>query len=143
VIADVSDLDSSPRAGVVLFDGVCNLCNGYVRFVVRRDPRRRFRFASLQSTFGASALLRHGLPADYLGSILLLEDGVLFAKSDAVLRIVRRLRWPWPAIGILVVVPRALRDLVYDWVARNRYRWFGKRESCMLPSADDAARFLS
>jgi len=128
---------------VVLFDGVCNLCNGWVRFVVRRDPHRRFRFASLQSTFGADALRRHGLPADYLGSILLLEKQVLFTKSDAVLRIVRGLRWPWPLGIVLFVIPRGLRDVVYDWVASNRYRWFGKRESCMLPSPEDAGRFLS
>jgi predicted DCC family thiol-disulfide oxidoreductase YuxK len=128
---------------VVLFDGVCNLCNGWVRFVMRRDPRRNFRFASLQSAFGAEVLRRHGLPADYLGSILLLADGVLFAKSDAVLRIAGQLRWPWPVLSVFVLVPRVVRDVVYDWVARNRYRWFGKRESCMLPSADDAARFLS
>jgi predicted DCC family thiol-disulfide oxidoreductase YuxK len=128
---------------VVLFDGVCNLCNGWVRFVMRRDPRRRFRFASLQSTFGAESLRRHGLPDDYLGSILLLADGVLYARSDAVLRIAGQLRWPWPVLCVFVVVPRVVRDIVYDWVARNRYRWFGKRESCLLPNAQDAARFLS
>ena len=131
-----------PTGDVVLFDGVCNLCNGWVRFVVRRDPGLRFRFASLQSVFGAELLRRHGLPADYLGSILLLEDGALFSKSDAVLRIARRLRWPWPVVSVLGVVPRAMRDVVYDWVARNRYRWFGKRETCMLPSPQDARRFL-
>lgn len=136
-------VQSTSANSVVLFDGVCNLCNGWVRFVVRRDPHQCFHFASLQSTFGMNALRRHGLPADYLGSILLLEDGVLFTKSDAVLRIVRRLRWPWPAASALVIVPRALRDVIYQCVARNRYRWFGKREACMLPSPEDAARFLS
>lgn len=128
---------------VVLFDGVCNLCNGWVGFVVRRDPHMRFRFASLQSDFGAGVMARHGLPPDYLGSILLLENGELFVKSDAVLRIVRGLRPPWPLLGMLMVVPRAIRDVVYDWVARNRYRWFGKREACMLPSPENAGRFLS
>jgi predicted DCC family thiol-disulfide oxidoreductase YuxK len=136
-----SPVDSSGH--VVLFDGVCNLCNGWVRFVVRRDRRRRFCFASLQSTFGAEVLRRHGLPNDYLGSILFLENGVLFAKSDAVLRIARGLRWPWPLLSIFLVVPRSVRDVVYDWVARNRYRWFGKRETCMLPSTEDAGRFLT
>lgn len=128
---------------VVLFDGVCNLCNGWVRFVLRRDPRRCFQFASLQSPFGAEVLQQHGLPSDYLGSILLLEAGVLFSKSDAVLRIARSLSWPWPLLSVFVAVPRRLRDVIYDWVARNRYRWFGKREVCMLPSPEEAGRFLS
>jgi predicted DCC family thiol-disulfide oxidoreductase YuxK len=132
-----------PGTCVVLFDGVCNLCNGWVRFVLHRDPHMRFRIASLQSKFGADVLQRHGLSVDYLGSILLLEDGELFAKSDAVLRILRKLRWPWPLLSGFVVVPRGVRDLVYDWVAGNRYRWFGKRDACMLPRPEDAARFLS
>jgi predicted DCC family thiol-disulfide oxidoreductase YuxK len=132
-----------PAQNVVLFDGVCNLCNGWVRFVIARDPRARFRFASLQSSFGVEVLRRHCLAPDFLGSILLLERGVLFAKSDAVLRIAGGLRWPWPLLAVFRLVPRALRDVVYDWVARNRYRWFGKRESCPLPSPQHTARFLS
>jgi predicted DCC family thiol-disulfide oxidoreductase YuxK len=134
---------NQPSRKVVLFDGVCNLCSGWVGFVLRRDPQRRFHFAALQSAFGADLLRRHELPADYLGSILLLDGSTLYAKSDAVLRIARRLRWPWPLLGIFSIVPRGLRDVFYDWVARNRYRWFGKRDTCMVPRADDAARFLS
>lgn len=136
--------NANPAAqNVVLFDGVCNLCNGWVRFVIARDPRARFRFASLQSPFGSDVLCRHGFASDFLGSILLLEGDVLFAKSDAVLRIAGGLRWPWPLLSVFRLVPRAVRDVVYDWVARNRYRWFGKRDSCPLPSRQDAARFLS
>jgi len=129
--------------GVVLFDGVCNLCNGWVRFVLPRDRQQRFRFASLQSSFGADVLKGQGLPADYLGSILLLEGDVLYAKSDAVLRIIKRLRWPWPLLNALSIIPRGFRDMIYDWVARNRYRWFGKQDACMLPRPEHATRFLS
>ena len=134
----------SPTDGraVVLFDGVCNLCNRSVRFVVRRDPAMCFRFASLQSAFAAEVLRGSGLPDGYLGSIVLLEDGVLYTKSDAMLRIARGLRAPWPLAGALGVIPRTLRDMVYDWVARNRYRWFGKREACLVPSGEDAIRFI-
>ena len=137
-------MTSSPDGKpVVLFDGVCNLCNGWVKFVVRRDPAGRFRFASLQSPFAAEALGGRGFPHDFLGSIVLLENGVVHTKSDAVLRVARGLSAPWPLATVFWVVPRAVRDVVYDWIARNRYRWFGKRDACMLPGPDDAARFLS
>ena len=137
-------MTSSPDGKpVVLFDGVCNLCNGWVKFVVRRDPVGRFRFASLQSPFAAEALGGRGFPRDFLGSIVLLEDGVVYTKSDAVLRVARGLRAPWPLFALLRLVPRTVRDVAYDWIARNRYRWFGKRDACMLPSPQDAARFIA
>ena len=84
-----------------------------------------------------------GFPMATSNPSLLLDGGTLYSKSDAVLRIARGLRAPWPLIGVLAIVPRALRDVVYDWVARNRYHWFGKRETCLLPSGEDALRFLS
>jgi predicted DCC family thiol-disulfide oxidoreductase YuxK len=130
------------EGAVVLFDGVCNLCNGWVRFVIQRDTARRFRFASLQSAFAHGTLGEHGFPRDYLGSMFLFEDGVLYAKSDAFLRIARHLGGAWPFIAVFAVVPRTLRDAIYDWVARNRYRWFGRSESCMVPRKEDAVRFL-
>jgi predicted DCC family thiol-disulfide oxidoreductase YuxK len=136
-------MQPAPKDGaVVLFDGVCNLCNGWVRFLLRRDAAYRFRFASLQSAFAAEMLRSHGFPSGYLGSMFLLEDDVLYAKSDAALRIARRLGGTWRVVALLGVVPRPLRDVIYDWVARNRYRWFGKSEACMLPRKEDALRFL-
>jgi len=126
----------------VLFDGVCNLCNRTVDFVIERDPREYFRFAALQSE-PAQPLLRHcSLPPSSLDNIVLVEDGHCYAGSTAALRIVRRLRAPWPLLYGLVVVPRPLRDTVYFWIARNRYRWFGKREHCRMPTPDIARRFL-
>ena len=128
---------------IVLFDGVCNLCNGAVDFIIDRDPQARFRFAALQSEAARPLLERCGLPAEFLGNIVLVEDGACYLRSTAALRIARRLATPWPLLYALVLVPRPLRDALYDWLARNRYRWFGKRESCRMPPPELEARFLS
>lgn len=125
---------------VVLFDGVCNLCTGSVKFIIRRDPRGRFRFAALQSDAAARLLGGEGARPD---SIALVESGRVYWKSAAALRIARRLGALWPVLYVFVVVPRPVRDWVYDCVARNRYRWFGKQDSCMVPTAELRARFLS
>jgi predicted DCC family thiol-disulfide oxidoreductase YuxK len=123
---------------VVLFDGVCNLCNGIVRFIVARDPAGHFHFASLQSD-AARRLLKDSPPVE---TIVLLEEGKSYLKSAAVLRIARGLRFPWPVLYAFIVIPGAFRDLVYDWVARHRYRWFGRQETCLLPSPELRKRFL-
>jgi predicted DCC family thiol-disulfide oxidoreductase YuxK len=122
----------------VLFDGVCNLCNGIVRFIVAHDPHARFRFASLQSD-AARRLLGDCGPVE---SIVLLESGKAYTKSTAALRIARGLRFPWPLLRVFMAFPRPIRDAMYDWVARHRYRWFGKRESCMVPSPEIRKRFV-
>ncbi len=127
---------------VILFDGVCTLCNGAVRFVIERDPADAFRFASLQSEFAQPLLAQAGLPPGYLDGLVLVEDGRTYAKSDAVLRIARRLDRPWQAAWALRFVPRPLRDAVYDVVARHRYRVFGKEDSCPLPTPAMRARLL-
>ena len=132
----------SAELTVVLFDGVCNLCNGAVQFLLRRDRQRRLRFASLQSMAGQALLRRHGLAADSLESIVVLEGGRARRQSDAVLLLARRLPWPWPLLAVFAVCPRPLRDALYSFVARHRYRWFGRRESCMLPTPETADRFL-
>jgi predicted DCC family thiol-disulfide oxidoreductase YuxK len=123
---------------IVLFDGVCNLCNGFVQFILPRDPAGRFRFASLQSD-SARRLLKGDAPVE---TVVLIEEGKTFVKSTAALRIARRLQFPWPAVYAFIVVPRGLRDILYDWVARHRYRWFGKRDACMLPTPQWRGRFL-
>jgi predicted DCC family thiol-disulfide oxidoreductase YuxK len=119
-----------PDRALVLFDGVCNLCNGVVRFIIARDPAGRFRFAPL--TLEASQ------PAE---SLVLVEAGKTYTRSAAVLRIARGLRFPWPLLAAFLLAPRPLRDLLYDFVARRRYRWFGKRDTCMAPTPDIRARF--
>ena len=134
-------------APVILYDGVCGLCNRLNRFVLARDPTGRFRFASLQSALAADILGRHGhdprdLDTLYLVLALGRPDERLLRKSDAVLWIVRALGGAWRASGVLRLVPRAIRDLVYDLVARTRYRLFGRFDACPLPDPRHRARFL-
>lgn len=127
---------------ILLFDGVCNLCNASVQFILKRDPKGVFRFASLQSPTGQALLKFAGLPTGEINTVVLFENGKPYLRSDAGLRIARRLPGLWPLLYGLMVIPRALRHWVYDWIARNRYRWFGKEESCMLPAPEWKARFI-
>ena len=125
----------------ILFDGVCNLCNGFVQFVIARDPAAQFRFGAL-TTPAAQDLLRAAGVTNAPNSIVLLEDDGVYFQSDAALRIVRRLTFPWPLAYGLVVVPRFVRDWVYDIIAARRYKWFGRRDACMVPTPDLKQRFL-
>jgi predicted DCC family thiol-disulfide oxidoreductase YuxK len=129
---------------VIVFDGVCNLCNASVDFVLKRDRREQFLFASNQSEAGRELLQGRGVaPPDDAPSVYLVEeDGRVSTRSTAALRIARRLRFPWWMAYAFIVAPRPLRDAVYDFIARNRYRWFGKSDTCRLPTAQERARFL-
>lgn len=133
--------EPAPEPSVILFDGVCNLCDRSVRLIFRNDPAGRFRFAALQSEAGAALVARHGI-APELYSIVLIEDGRAYDRSTAALRIARRLRFPFPLLWAGMVLPRALRDLVYDAIARNRYRIWGTHEYCDLPPAGLRERFV-
>ena len=126
---------------LILFDGVCNLCNGFVRFVIERDPDARFRFAALQSAAAHRALAGHSL-SDAPDSVVLVEQGRVFTGSTAGLRIVGALPFPWRLAAALLAIPRPLRDWMYRFVARRRYLWFGKREHCMVPTPALRSRFL-
>ncbi|WP_143192193.1 thiol-disulfide oxidoreductase DCC family protein [Paenibacillus helianthi] len=127
---------------VVLIDGVCHLCQGMVRFIIPRDPKGRFLFAPLQSEVSHQLLRDSGLVPGQLSTVVLIEDGVFYTESAAVLRIARRLRFPWPAAYLLIVVPRPLRSALYRFVARNRYRWFGRDDQCLVPTPEIRQRFL-
>ena len=127
---------------VLLFDGLCNLCNGTVCFFIRRDLHKRLRFAPLQSETGQRILKENGLSQDHLSSIVFVEEGSSYINSSAVLRACGHLRFTWPATKVFLLVPNPFRDLTYKWVARNRYRWFGKKDECPLPATADADRFL-
>jgi predicted DCC family thiol-disulfide oxidoreductase YuxK len=128
---------------LVLFDGVCNLCSGFVAFYIPRDREGQLRFAAMQSETGQALLRRLGLPLTEFESFLYLEAGQVYGRSDGFLRLVRRLRWPWPWLAIARLVPRPVRDWLYDRIARNRYRLFGRRDQCMMPRSDIADRFLA
>jgi len=128
---------------LVLFDGVCHLCGGFVAFCIRHDPQKRLRFGAMQSE-GAQALLRrHGLALTDFQSFVLIEDDIVHQRSDGFLRVVRRLRRPWSWLALLRGVPRPLRDWAYDLIARNRFRLFGRRSTCMTPSPELADRFVA
>lgn len=127
---------------LILYDGVCRLCTGTVLFVIRRDRRRRFRFASMQSAVGQQLLRSFGLPSDELKTFVLVEAGGHFTKSTAALRVAAGLGGLWPAVSLLRVIPRPIRDGAYDWVARNRYRWFGRLKQCLVPVPDVRDRFV-
>jgi len=125
----------------VLFDGVCNLCNASINFVIDRDAEAVFRFAPLQSDVGRALVAECGLVDE--DSIVLVEDGRCYVRSDAALRIARRLDGAWRLLGVLRIVPRPLRDAAYRVIARYRYRWFGKQDACRLPTPDLRVRFLA
>ena len=127
---------------VLLFDGVCNFCNGIVRFIIERDPHARIKFAPLQSDVAATLLARHTDRANLPDTVVLVEDGQFYVRSTAALRVARHLRFPWSLARMFMVVPRPVRDWVYDWIARHRYGWFGKRDTCMVPTPDVSSRFL-
>jgi len=126
----------------VLFDGACHFCDGTVSFIIDHDPQANFRFAALQSP-AARRLLERCLPsARGCDSLVLVEREKCYTRSTAALRIARRLRSPWFLLYGLIIVPRPIRDALYDWLARNRYRWFGKRDECLVPDAAVQQRFL-
>lgn len=129
-------------APVILFDGVCNFCNGSVNFIIQRDPRGLFHFAALQSDAGKALLADCGLDPEGIDSVILVEDGKAFTGSTAALSIARRLGAPWSWTYALMFVPRPVRDALYGLIARNRYRMFGKKDECMIPTTDVRARFL-
>ncbi|MCZ6469153.1 MAG: thiol-disulfide oxidoreductase DCC family protein [Candidatus Dadabacteria bacterium] len=127
---------------VILFDGVCNLCNRSVQFIINRDPSGIFRFAPLQSETGKNLLSKFDLPNDKFDSIILVENNEYYLRSTAALKILQRLGALWKIVYVFMLVPRPVRDYIYDIVARNRYKWYGKRAECMIPSSDIESRFL-
>jgi predicted DCC family thiol-disulfide oxidoreductase YuxK len=126
---------------VILFDGLCNLCNGAVQFVIKRDKKNSFHFASLQSDYAAEKMIQFDIKPAQLESIILLEDGKLYKRSTAALRVARKLNGLWPLLYGFIIVPRFIRDAVYNYIAKNRYKWFGKQESCWVPTPALKRRF--
>lgn len=134
--------DARPGEAIVVFDGVCALCSGWVRFLLRRDRAGRFRFAAMQGEAGRALLAAHGLDADDPLSFLLVEAGRARTDSDAVIAVLAALGGVWRAAALLRAIPRSWRDAGYRWLARNRYRWFGRNAACFVPDAAQRDRFL-
>jgi predicted DCC family thiol-disulfide oxidoreductase YuxK len=130
------------QAAIIVFDGVCNLCNGWVRFVIPRDPNGTFRFAALQSPAGQAIIEDHMRGACELSSVILIEGNAIYVESDAVLRILARLGPPWSWITFFRIIPRRVRNACYRFIAKHRYRWFGRTEVCQVPSAETRSRFI-
>lgn len=132
--------ESHADHALVLFDGVCHLCCASVQFIIQRDPGGYFQFASQQSDYGKARLAEAGLP-DSLETFVLVEPHAVFTRSAAAMRVAARLSWPWPLAGVFWVLPRWLRDAAYRLIASNRYRLFGRKEACWLPTPEIRARF--
>ena len=130
------------QAPLILFDGVCNLCNAWVRFVIRRDPTGVFRFAAQQSPVCRAMIEDRMKGAAQLSSVILIEDHAIYTESEAILQILTRLGPPWSWMALLRIVPRRFRDACYRFIVRHRYQWFGRTEVCQVPSADIRSRFL-
>lgn len=131
-----------PGPPIILFDGVCNFCNGMVNFIIKQDRKKLFRFAALQSEAGQRLLQQYKLPAETFDSFLLIDKGKMYKSSAAALRLYNHLPWFWKWTQLLWIVPGFMRNGVYDFIAKRRYKWFGKKEQCMIPTGDVRNRFL-
>jgi predicted DCC family thiol-disulfide oxidoreductase YuxK len=138
-VAQSSKLTASK---IILFDGVCNLCNDSINFVIRHDKANHFLFAPLQSTAAQQLEQEYHFDRSALSSFVLIEEGQVYYRSTAALRVLRRLPLPWKLGYAFIIIPAFLRNGVYNWIARNRYRWFGKRETCMVPTPALLNKFL-
>ena len=127
---------------VILFDGLCNLCNGAVQFTIERDKRNIFQFASLQSDYAAEKIRLYNIAPENLESFILLENDQIYLRSSAALRVAKKLSGLWPLLYAFIIVPPFIRDIVYNYIAKNRYKWFGKKESCWVPTPELKSRFL-
>lgn len=127
---------------IILFDGICNLCDGAVQFVIKHDPENQFLFASLQSEAGQRLLKQYKLSVENFNSFILIQDEKVYNKSTGALKVARQIKGVWSWLYIFIIIPAFIRDTVYTWIAQNRYKWFGKKEACMIPTPELKARFL-
>jgi predicted DCC family thiol-disulfide oxidoreductase YuxK len=132
----------SSKKYIILFDGVCNLCNGAVQFVIKHDKKNKFLFGSLQGAVGQHHLRLFNLPTAELTSFVLVEDNIAYTRSTGALRALKHLGGGWQLLYAFIIVPRFIRDAVYTFIAKNRYKWFGKQDTCMVPTPELRERFL-
>jgi predicted DCC family thiol-disulfide oxidoreductase YuxK len=127
---------------IILFDGVCNLCNSIVQFVIKKDKKKQFLFASLQGKTGQEVLKKFNLPVNDFNSFIILEADKIYTRSTGALRMLKKLGGGWKLFYGFIILPRFIRDAVYNWIARNRYKWYGKRDECMIPTPELKERFF-
>lgn len=127
---------------IIIFDGVCNFCNASVNFIIKQDKAQVFRFTSNQNELGQILLRQYNRNADKVETIYLIEDGYCYEKSTAALKIAKHLSFPWYLAYSIRIIPAFIRDFVYDFIAKNRYKWFGKKETCRIPTPEERVRFL-
>jgi predicted DCC family thiol-disulfide oxidoreductase YuxK len=135
-------MNNLKNKSIVLFDGVCNLCNSSVNFIIKHDSNEHYLFASLQSDVAKDILLQFDLKKYNLNTILLFENGFIYDRSTAVLKIMKRLDKGYPILYFFIIIPKKIRDWVYDVIAKNRYKWFGRKDTCMIPKNTIKKRFL-
>ena len=128
---------------VILFDGICNFCNSAVNFTIKRNKKANICFAPMQTAAGEKLLQHYNLPADDMQSFIFIEKGIANKQSTAALKVCRHLRGLWPLCYGFIIVPKFIRDGIYNWIAKNRYKWFGVRQQCMIPTPEVKARFLN
>lgn len=135
-------MNSSEIHKIILFDGVCNLCNGAINFVIKKDTGNVFKFAALQSEIGKTLLSKFNLDTSKVDSIILIDGEKCYVKSSAALHAAKHLKGLYPLLYGFLILPKFIRDSVYDYIAKNRYKWFGKTESCMIPTPELRNKFL-
>lgn len=135
-------MNKAPESPLVIFDGHCNFCNASVNFIMTRDTQKVFLFTPNQENSGQKILQNHHIPGSDVDTLYLYEDEQLYDRSTAALRIARHLTFPWNLSYLFIIIPRFIRDSLYDIIARNRYKWFGKSETCHLPTEEERARFI-
>ncbi len=133
----------SGQKSIILFDGVCNLCNASIDFILKRDSKDRFLVGALQELPVKNLLSNFQVPTDYLDSLVLIEEGEIYFRSTAALRIARKLDGLWPIFYPLILFPATWRDCIYNWIGKNRYRWFGKKSTCRIPTEMERKKFLT
>ncbi len=127
---------------IILFDGVCNFCNGAVNFTIKRDKKAIIKFTPLQSETGRQLAAQFGMAAGDMRSFIFIENGMAYNRSTAALKVCRYLKGIWPLCYGFIIVPAFIRNGIYDWIAKNRYKWFGQKKECMIPTPDTKTRFL-
>jgi predicted DCC family thiol-disulfide oxidoreductase YuxK len=138
----IKNQSSMPGKSTILFDGVCNLCNGFVNFLISHDKKDTFKFGSLQSPKVQELLKKYDYSTNDLSTVLLIEDDTLYSQSTAVLKIVKKLNGGWPLLYVFIILPKPIRDFFYKLIAKNRYRMFGKKDACMIPTPALKAKFV-